>query len=213
MPSSMYAPALFRRSLDAPPALDMDRQSDDLSGGHLLLRRQRRQVSSGQCPRRPCAGRRSSLRPTSPRDREGDEPVREIAVGNRLRMPMELASARRQCGGRGGQDIGLAVPGWNEPLDNLSIFGDVHPGARVIDPPVEADHVLCVAAVYDCLRRGSGVVYIKGRASAGPHATNSTASTRAPREIYDRIALRRHFVPSVGEATRRRRLASNCFSC
>jgi len=81
-------------------------------------------------------------------------------------MPMQLASARRQCGGRGGQDIGLAVPGWNERLDNLSIFGDVHPGGRVIDPPVEADHVLCVAAVHDCLRRGSGVVYMQ-RASLG----------------------------------------------
>src|SRR5271157_571628 len=33
----------------------------------------------------------------SPRDREPDEPVREIAVGNRLRMPMELVSARCQC--------------------------------------------------------------------------------------------------------------------
>jgi hypothetical protein len=61
------------------PDLYMDGQSDDLGGGHdqggLLLRRQRQQVSSGQCPRRPCAGRRSSLRPTSPRDPEGFTPM------------------------------------------------------------------------------------------------------------------------------------------
>jgi hypothetical protein len=53
-----------------------------------------------------------------------------------------------------------------ERLDDLSIFGDVHPGGRVIDPAVEADDVLCVAAVHDRLRRGSGVAYMQ-RASLG----------------------------------------------
>src|SRR6476619_2700841 len=51
------------------------------------------------------------FKPNSPRDREGDEPVREISVGNRLRVPMELVSAWSQCRGGGGQDIWLTVQG------------------------------------------------------------------------------------------------------
>ena len=92
---------------------------------------------------------------------------------------MQLVSAWCQFGGRGGQDIGLAVEGWNERLDDLSIFGNVHPGGRMIDPPVEADDGLCVAAVNDGLRRGSGVAHMQ-RASVGrPAHHEQHPSTRA----------------------------------
>ena len=75
-------------------------------------------------------------------------------------MPMELVSARSQYRGGGGQDIGLTVQGWNERINDLSILGDVYPGGCVIDPPVEADDILRVAAVHDHLRRGSGGAYM-----------------------------------------------------
>ena len=76
-------------------------------------------------------------------------------------MPMELVSARSQRSGRGGQNIGLAVPGWNEWLDNLSVFGDVHLGGPMIDPTVEANDILCVAAGDDRLCCGRGIAYIQ----------------------------------------------------
>jgi hypothetical protein len=39
-------------------------------------------------------------------------------------------------------------------------LSDVHLGGRVIDPPVEADDILRVAAVHDHLRRGSRGAYM-----------------------------------------------------
>src|SRR5215831_19428320 len=82
---------------------------------------------------------------------------------------MELVSTWRQRCSRGRQNIGLAVAGWNERFDDLSVLGDVHLGGPMINPTVEADDILCVTAVDDRLRRGRGVAHMQ-RAGLGQPA-------------------------------------------
>src|SRR5215472_16498627 len=77
----------------------------------------------------------------------------------------------------------------------------------MIDPTVEADDVLCIAAVQDCLCSGKRVAHFSWRAWASPHVTNITISTRAPSENCDMAAPR--LTPNVKSTRVRNHLVIN----
>src|SRR5215471_1487317 len=105
-------------------------------------------------------------------------------------MPMQLVSARRQRWSRRGQNIRLAVAGGNEGLDDLPVLGDIHLRSAMIDPTVEANDILCVAAVQNASAAGNESRTFSGRASARAHVAIVTMSTQAQSENCDMAAPR-----------------------